>query len=496
MVAAPETIKASETPASNAEAPNEVPTSSSDPATVEVTPEVPVETPVTKESATELLNLGKRNLFCGNVSEAVNNLSEACAQLDKLYGEQKPECALGYYWYGNALLELARVETDVLGNAMKGIPTSPGRVPEDKEGGVIVEDPDKLTEEEKAEVEQQVSEALDTLAPPEDCDDAEAEEETEGGDAEEGTEGDEAEGEVEGEKDEAMETTDEKAEDKAEKPTEDAESKDEPAEDAADGKDEGESVLSDAETTDDEEDDSLKLAWEMLEMARNVYTASDVENKQEMLSRCYLKLGEVLMETGHHEDADKEFEKSLEIQCNVLTEKCDRAIGEAYFVAGLNMMNAKVFEKSKDYLSKAIACIKDKQTSLSTKKDSLKPETPELTEVENELKELADLLPNMEEKLQDAEAGLKESLKSGFEDSKSGDSDNTTNGKVSDIGHLVKRKHTEDDSKTADKLANGDVDCENNKRKAEEPCEEINGEVCDAKKAKLADCEAPLPAEC
>ncbi|OWF53789.1 protein HGV2-like [Mizuhopecten yessoensis] len=73
-------------------------------------------------SALNMIAQGKRNMVCGEVPTAVNQFQEACKVLSKSYGETAKECADAYYQYGRALLDLARMETGVLGNALQGVP--------------------------------------------------------------------------------------------------------------------------------------------------------------------------------------------------------------------------------------------------------------------------------------------------------------------------------------------------------------------------------------
>merc|ERR1712002_946947 len=72
-----------------------------------------------------------------------------------MFGETAIECAEAYYLYGKALLELSRLETGVLGNALDGVPEE-----EDEGNSSKIEDPSKLTDEEKLEVDEKVREAL------------------------------------------------------------------------------------------------------------------------------------------------------------------------------------------------------------------------------------------------------------------------------------------------------------------------------------------------
>lgn len=85
----------------------------------------PKSSPSKKEidTATQALNhfaQGKRHLVVGDISSAVNSLQEACRLLAEQYGETAPECGDAYFYYGRALLEMARMENGVLGNALDG----------------------------------------------------------------------------------------------------------------------------------------------------------------------------------------------------------------------------------------------------------------------------------------------------------------------------------------------------------------------------------------
>merc|ERR1719376_1130462 len=63
---------------------------------------------------------GKRHLLVNDINAAVNSLQEACRMLAEKHGETAPECGDAYFYYGRALLEMARIESGVLGTALDG----------------------------------------------------------------------------------------------------------------------------------------------------------------------------------------------------------------------------------------------------------------------------------------------------------------------------------------------------------------------------------------
>jgi len=110
-----------------------------------------IATPESFELAKEMLAEGKRDLLVHAIPDAVSNCSKACEIMVKLKGEMAPECAEAYFYYGKALLELSRVESGVLGNALDGVDM------ETKTSDVkdtLVEDTEAMTTDEKSEIEE------------------------------------------------------------------------------------------------------------------------------------------------------------------------------------------------------------------------------------------------------------------------------------------------------------------------------------------------------
>ncbi|XP_017275876.1 nuclear autoantigenic sperm protein isoform X3 [Kryptolebias marmoratus] len=74
------------------------------------------------EEAKKLIGTGKRHLVMGDVVSAVSVFQDACSMLAAKFGDTADECGEAFLLCGKSLLELARMENSVLGNALEGVP--------------------------------------------------------------------------------------------------------------------------------------------------------------------------------------------------------------------------------------------------------------------------------------------------------------------------------------------------------------------------------------
>lgn len=91
----------------------------------------------------KLLGVGKRHMVMEDFAAAVNAFQDACRLLSAAHGEIADQCGEAYFCYGKALLELARMERGVLGNALQGVPDADDEDDEDndEEETATAEDP-------------------------------------------------------------------------------------------------------------------------------------------------------------------------------------------------------------------------------------------------------------------------------------------------------------------------------------------------------------------
>jgi len=331
-----------------------------------------------REEAAKALTIGKEYLLKPDIPTAVSFLAEACSLYVKVYGEMAPECGEVYFYYGKALLEMSRIESTVLGNALQGVPDSEEEV--DVEN---VEDPEKLTEKESEDVQKMVGEALkenfvkhDSIAK------LHLGEDIPGGD----------------EESDGGESHDESEHECVE---EDKDSQDSDSESKSAGencKDCKEKIDGD-ELKDGDDLSYLELAWEMLELAKLIYTKSaessadpEVETR---IWETYMLLGEVSMENQDYSQAVDDLNVCLQRQLNVLPAD-SRLLSETYYQLGLAFGFGMRWEEAKNSHKESIKI-------LETRMKNLKAKYPGVEVEEKEVKELEGLIPEIKEKISDTD---------------------------------------------------------------------------------------------
>jgi len=329
-----------------------------------------------KAEALESLMNGKRDLLCKDIPSAVASLTEACEELSAVCGEKSPECGEAYYYYGKALLEMARLENAVLGNALTGVPEG-----EDVDATPQVEDPEKVTDEERADVEQKVDEALEENF--DSCEQVETPLLTVE------AVGDDVPMEAEG--------VDEKTEMEVDCQEEDGQESQEEC-DHADDK----AAAAEHEVKAAEEPSTLQLAWEVLELSKLICkeqleggkatAAKDTMAAMEKrFCDTYHLLSEVSLESGNYGQAVEDLRVCLERQKVVLPVDC-RNIAVTHYQLGV----ALGFDKKYD---EAITSLETAATVLNNTVGKLKEKAGRMAKME--VAEIEALMPEIKAKIAD-----------------------------------------------------------------------------------------------
>jgi len=438
-----------------------------------------------KAEADTLIAVGKRDLLLNNVPEAVSNLAQACELLSKQFGETAKECAEVYFYYGKGLLELSRMESGVLGNALDGVPEE-----ESENNTSQFEDPSKLSDQEKNEVTDNVSEALEenfkdleekkkaseekkdekmdegkdnespkdgeekkeveAEAPKDDSKKAEGEDSTKDKD-EKKVESSEAKEGDEGKKE--SEATEEKTEDEAmeEDGTEDEEAD---GEESADEK--MEETTEDAEKKDDEEPSNLQLAWEMLELAKVVYskqleTAEEADKSPllEKLCSTMLTLGEVSIENENYKQAVEDIQECLKKEEPM--PKDARIIAETHYQLGVAQGFNAQHDEAVESLKSAITIIQERIKNMEKLEIKIKNMTDE---AKKEVTELKALVPEIEEKINDTKDMKKEAEAKKEGATSSGDAFGSSKAaEVKPVSNIAVKRKAEDEESSNKKIA-------------------------------------------
>ncbi|XP_076601458.1 nuclear autoantigenic sperm protein-like isoform X2 [Chaetodon auriga] len=392
------------------------------------------------EEANKLIGTGKKHLVMGKVVEAVSALQEACSLLAKKYGDTADECGEAFFWCGKALLDLARMENSVLGNALEGVPEEEEDEQNVKDSNV--DSTENIDEKTRDELRVQVYDAMaekkseDAEKKGEDVEEVEGKQskaEEKSGDVEKAEAGDERQNAVKEEKDEQTSDVNgskTEGEDKtengkeAEKESGDKEEaekesgdKEEDAQDEEEEDDEGDAEMEDDaeeqgkgdgaadKDSEDEEVGNLQLAWEMLEVAKVIFKRNETEEKQLMAAQTHLKLGEVSAESGNYTQALEDFQECLKLQVKHL-DPDSRLLAETHYQLGLTYSLNLQYSQAIEELKSSSTVIKNRLDKLQEVLDKAKdPEA--VPEERKEMEELKALLPEIQEKVEDATEGLK-----------------------------------------------------------------------------------------
>ncbi|XP_078574505.1 protein HGV2-like isoform X3 [Branchiostoma floridae x Branchiostoma japonicum] len=364
--------------------------------------------------AKDLIGQGRRHLVLGEIPNAVNCFQECCGILAAKYGETADEVGEAYYMYGRSLIELARLETGVLGNALQGVPDESDSEAEEGEDSTVGNPDDiKDTPEQEADAEQKEAkdedkESDDTKAKDGGKEDADTDKKDDGKKDEDA---DKKADEKEEKKDDA-DTEKEDVEDTGKSEEEVSQDKEmETGEDQSEGAEEKDSEKeSEKESEASEDVGNLQLAWEVLELARNIYSKKETKEERLKLAQIYLHLGEIGLETEKYDQAAEDFMSCLKIQQELLDAE-DRLLAESHYQLGLAYSLSKDYDKSIEYYRNSHNVIKSRIGLLQGKieeletgkgKESVSSDDPIVVH-RKEVEELNALLPEISSKIEDAE---------------------------------------------------------------------------------------------
>lgn len=370
----------------------------------------PVITDEEFEKAQKIFQQGKKNLLLNKFDEAVNNIGDACKSYSTKYGEISENCAEVYYFYGKALLELARVENTVLGNALNGVPEDTEPINDSRYGN-----PEDVKEEEKKEISEQVIEAMceektpetepnTTETPATTTITTETTSETpvtttEPTPTETVTETPVTTTEpVPTTTTETTETTTEVKEGE-EEVEDDGEDADEDEEDDEDLAKNDEQIKDEAEADDIS---NLQRAWEMFELAKLIYNKhfnNDLVFKNKRIAECLLKLGEISIEQEIYEQAVTDISESVKLQ-EECKERDERMLAESFYQLGLAFQFNNQFTESNESFKKSTNIL---QLRIDKLKGMIETSTDDLEKnsFRDEITELEALLPEMLAKLEE-----------------------------------------------------------------------------------------------
>lgn len=204
----------------------------------------------------------------------------------------------------------------------------------------------------------------------------------------------------------------------------------------------------------EEEQDDFELAWEILDIARLIFSDGSDDASKLRLSEVYCDLGDLAMETEAFGVAAEDFWKAVELK-KQLGESQERALASAYYKMAMSLEFDNRAPEAIEPLMEAIGLLKSRLQRLNQSavdkeydddddgKGKLEEESPEggLVEVEDETNQLRNLIVEVAAKLNEVKEQLKKPLtKSVNQQEKSAFGSNSNVQAVNDLSALVRKR--------------------------------------------------------
>lgn len=170
-----------------------------------------------------------------------------------------------------------------------------------------------------------------------------------------------------------------------------------------------ESDTASAEPAVEEEASNVEIAWEVLNLAKDIFYEQDTKESKINLAETLLKLGEIAMDWENFVQAVAFLSESLDLRKEVLSPN-DRLISEVYYSLGL------AFQLNNE-LDKASACFENSYDIIKMRLEDLqKKNIDSLSQFDKdshakEIRQLEGILPDIQVKIDD----LKEQMASIFQ---------------------------------------------------------------------------------
>ncbi len=219
------------------------------------------------------------------------------------------------------------------------------------------------------------------------------------------------------------------------------------------------------EAEDEEDPSNLQLAWEMLELAKEIFLkhAGSLEamdpvrlQLERKLDETYLTLGEVSIENENYEQAIEDLTTCLKRRQELLP-RDSRCIAETFYQLGVAQGFNLQFDEAIESLGEAIGTLETRIVNLKNKTESKDPAKKEdaFYTREREIAEIESLIPEIKEKIADTndmkaetfkklgDRRLVEEMMGGLVGAlNGGEADSSKN--TSNISHLVKKRKKAD----------------------------------------------------